>query len=90
MSQLDYSGEEIARRGKEIYWNTLRAQVETAENIGKIIAIDVVTGDYAIGDDLMETSLRLKAKHPNAEMWAERIGFNAVYTVGGTLTRTAS
>ncbi len=88
MSHLIDHGEEIARRGKECYEN-LRDQVEVAENISKVIAIDVETGDYEIGDDLLGISLRLKSRHPNAEMWAERIGFNAVYTVGGTLTRTA-
>jgi hypothetical protein len=82
------NGEEIARRGKEYYEN-LRVQVEVANNIGKIIAIDLETGAYEIGDDLLATSLQLKSRHPNAEMWAERIGFNAVYTIGGTLTRTA-
>lgn len=89
MSHLISSGEEVALCGKERYMN-LRVQVEVEENIGKIIAIDVETGDYEIGDDLLATSLQLKSRHPNAEMWAERIGFNAVYTVGGTLTRTAS
>ena len=88
MSYLISNGEEIARRGKERYEN-LRVQVEVAAHIGKIIAIDVETGDYEIDDDLLATSRQLKSRHPNAEMWAERIGFNAVYTVGGTLTRTA-
>jgi hypothetical protein len=87
MSQLISDGKEIARRGKECYEN-LRVHVETAEKIGKLIAIDVETGDYEIGEDILDISHRLKARHPNAEMWAERIGFNAVYTVGGTLTRT--
>ncbi len=88
MSHSASDGEEVARRGKERYM-CLRTQVEGVDNIGKLIAIDVETGDYEIGDDLLAISLRLKSRHPNAEMWAERIGFNAVYTVGGTLTRTA-
>jgi hypothetical protein len=89
MSQLIYSNQEVAQRGKEIY-ESLQVQVESAQNIGKIIAIDLNTHDYEIGDDLLTTSLQLKSRQPNAEMWAERIGFNAVYTVGGTLTRTAT
>jgi hypothetical protein len=89
MSQLIHSGEDVAQRGKAHY-EELRPQIEAADNIGKIIAIEINTGDYAIGDDLLETSLRLKATHPDAEMWAERIGFNAVYAVGGTLVRTAA
>jgi hypothetical protein len=88
MSHLISVGERIARLGKERY-KSLRTQVEVADNIGKLIAIDVETGDYEIGEDLLAISHRLKFRHPDAEMWAERIGFNAVYTVGGTLTRTA-
>lgn len=37
---------------------------------------------------LMETSLRFKAKHPNAEMWAARVGCNAVYIVGASNPET--
>jgi len=89
MSYSNIRDEDVAQRGKDLYDEQIRAQVETAENIGKIVATDVETGDYEIGDDLLATSLRLKSRHPSAEMWAERIGFNAVYAVGGTLTRTA-
>lgn len=82
------SDEEIARRGKELYENSIRAQVETAENIGKIISINVETGEYEIDDDLIVTSRRLQAKQSDAGIWAERIGFNAVYALSGTLLRT--
>jgi hypothetical protein len=88
MSHVAPIDQEIAQRGKQSYEN-LREQVEVVENIGKIIAINPETGDYEIGDDLLAVSLKLKARHPHAEMWAERIGFNAVYSIGGTLTRTA-
>jgi hypothetical protein len=80
-----FSREEIADRGQEIYEKTIRPQVETTENIGKIISINIETGEYEIGDDLVATSLKLQAKQPNAALWGERIGFNAVYAVGGTL-----
>ena len=78
------------RRGKELYENVIRAQVETPENIGKIISINVETGEYEIGEDLVVTSGKLQAKQANAIIWAERIGFDAVYAVGGTLVRTAN
>ncbi len=82
------NGEEITRCGKELYEKSIRSQVETAENIGKIISINVETGEYEIGDDLVVISRRLQAKQADAAIWAERIGFNAVYAVGGTLIRT--
>jgi hypothetical protein len=89
MSYPKVSDEEITRRGKELYEKSIRAQVETAENVAKIIAINVETGEYAIGDDLVVTSRQLQAKQSDAAIWAARIGFNAVYAVGGTLIRTA-
>jgi hypothetical protein len=84
-----FSDEEIARRGKEIYETQIRAQIETTENIGKIISIDIKSGDYEIDNDLLTTCHRLQARHNNPVLWTERIGFNAVYAIGGTLTRTA-
>ncbi|HLK60582.1 MAG TPA: hypothetical protein VKU00_28730 [Chthonomonadaceae bacterium] len=82
-----YSGEEIDRRGEEIY-ESLRAKVETEANIGKIIAIDIETGDYAIDANVIAAGRRLFAKHPDAATWTKKIGYNAVYALGGTLTRT--
>ena len=35
-----FSGEEIVRRGEEWYERAIRAQVETEENIGKIVSIE--------------------------------------------------
>ncbi|MFN6562395.1 MAG: hypothetical protein RMY28_021740 [Nostoc sp. ChiSLP01] len=89
MSYPTLDDEEIARRGKEVYETQIRVQVETAENIGKIISIDIESGDYEINDDLLTTCRRLQMRHNNPILWTERIGFNAVYAVGGTLTRTA-
>ncbi len=89
MSKPKISDEEITQRGKELYKNNIRPQIETAENIGKIVSINVETGEYEIGDDLLLTSLKLRAKQADAALWTERIGFNAVYAVGGTLFRTA-
>jgi hypothetical protein len=77
--------DEVAKLGREIYDRQIRSQVEVAENIGKIVSIDVETGEYEVGEDLVETSLKSQAKHPHALLWAERIGFDAVYAVGGTI-----
>jgi hypothetical protein len=89
MGHPRYTGEEIARRGQELYEHQIRAQVENEDNIGKLISIDIETGDYEIADDLIVTGDRLLARHPGAPLFAARIGYNAVYALGGTLTRTA-
>ena len=84
-----FSGEEIVRRGEDIYEQRLRASVEDDNNIGKVISIDIETGDYEIGTDPVSTGKRLMAKHPGAAIYGKRIGYNAAFALGGTLTRTA-
>jgi hypothetical protein len=90
MSQPQLTSETIAQQGELLYRQEICPQVETAENIGKLITIDLNTGDYEIDQDLIQASHRLRANHPDAIIWTERIGYDAVYAIGGTLTRTAS
>ncbi|WP_311775412.1 hypothetical protein [Nostoc sp. UCD120] len=89
MHYPNLSREEIAQRGEKLYQQSIHTRVETAGNIGKIIAINITTGDYEIDDDLIVACHRLQAKQPNAIIWTERIGYDAVFAVGGTLVRTA-
>ena len=56
--------EEIGRRGKELYETKIRPIVETDENIGKLISINIETGDYAIGDDLLAMRTRFSQNIP--------------------------
>lgn len=83
-----FSGEEIVRRGEDLYERTIRSQVETDENIGRIVSIDIETGEYAVDDDPVIAGLRVQSKHPEAAIYGKRIGFNAAFAIGGTLTRT--
>ncbi|MDJ0661252.1 MAG: hypothetical protein QNJ42_17435 [Crocosphaera sp.] len=76
-----YNKEEFARRGDEIYESTIRPQVE-ADNYGKIVAIDVETGAFAIADDTLTASQKLLAKCPHAQTWVVRIGHRAVHRFG--------
>ena len=76
-----YSKEEFARRGDEIYESTIRPQVE-ADNYGKIVAIDIETGTFAIADDTLAASQKLLAKCPHAQTWVVRIGHRAVHRFG--------
>ena len=88
MGQLTEQGREIAARGQALYDARLRQQVETDENIGKIIVLDVDSGDYEIADEGLTAGHRLKARRPDAALLCLRIGYNAVYSFGGVLTRT--
>jgi hypothetical protein len=87
MSHPHFSSEEIRRRGREIY-ERIRRRVETDENIGKLVSIDIETGDYEIGDDAsLEAPRRIRARHPDAAIYTARIGYDAAYAIGGVLER---
>ncbi|MEP6517997.1 hypothetical protein [Microcoleus vaginatus] len=53
MSHANLDDREIVQRGKAIYENQIRPKIETQENIGKIISIDIETCDYEIDSDLL-------------------------------------
>ena len=80
---------EMNRLGGQWY-EKLRPLVETPENIGKQITINVQTGEYEIHSDkdALAACDRLFAKNANAVLFGFRIGYNAVYLLGGMLTRT--
>ncbi len=88
ISEPRLSKEEISRRGEEIYASRLRSQVETEENIGKLIALDINTGAYEIDDYSLPAADRLRTHFPDAVVYVLRIGYDAVYALGGTLKRT--
>ena len=79
--QPRYSAEETARRGDDIYERKIRAQVE-ATNRGKVVAIDIDSGAYAIADNALTASERLLAERPGAEVWCVRIGHRALHRLG--------
>ena len=81
------TGEEVARLGEEKYEAGIRDIVETEDNIGKMVIIDIETGDYAIDDKGLEASRKLHAKSPGAALYGIRIGYNVAYSLGGFMER---
>lgn len=81
-----YSTEEFARRGTEIYETRLRPIVQPG-NDGRILAIDIESGDYAIADEAGDAAQVLIDKNPDAQIWALRIGYVAVDGFGGFPSR---
>ena len=80
--QPRYSKEEFARRGNEIYETQVRSQAEEG-NIGKIVAIDIETGDWEIDASEIAACDRLEASHPDAQIWIVRVGSRHVRRFGG-------
>lgn len=77
------SKEETARLGKQMYQREIRRQVE-ANHVGEVVAIDVDTGIWAIGHDVLEAVDRLREQSPGAvDVWSERVGYRAMASFGG-------
>jgi hypothetical protein len=79
--QRRYSKEELAQRGEKLYESGIRQQVE-AGNEGKIVAIDIETGEFEVGETVMSATDRLFDRQPDAQPWGIRIGHRAVYHFG--------
>jgi hypothetical protein len=81
MQKLRLPKEEVADRGKELYEMQVRSQVET-DHVGRVVAIDVETGEFAIGDNSLNASDILLARLPDAQIWFTRVGHRAVHRIG--------
>ena len=81
--------QEIAHLGKEMYERDIRKQVE-ADHHGKVIAIDVDTGNWAVGDNVIAATDRLRERYPDTiNVLSERVGYPALRHFGGRPIRRA-
>ncbi|MBE9238130.1 MAG: hypothetical protein VKL60_04005 [Sphaerospermopsis sp.] len=80
--QPRYSKEEFAQIGEQIYEMQIRPKIE-AGNEGKIVAIDIETGDFEIDASEIAACDRLESRHPDAQIWIVRIGSRYVRRFGG-------
>ena len=56
-------------------------------NQGKIVAIDLETGDFEIDAREIPACNRLEARHPDAQIWIVRVGSRYVRRFGGRTKR---
>ncbi len=88
MQAIFLSREEVARRARHLYDTTIRRNVELPENIGKMLIVDIETGDYEIDKTGIKSAHNLMAKHPYARLFGIRIGYNVAASLGGSMERS--
>ena len=71
------TNEAIAAAGQKIY-EGIRAEME-ANHWGRLVVIDIFSGDYEVGDDDRTATNRLFERQPDALTWAARPGYPAPY-----------
>ena len=89
MAPAHTNSDEVSDRGEKLYQQKIRTEVETPDNIGEMVIIDVDTGEYAVDDTGLSATRYLHARRPNAELYGIRIGYKAAEALGGVLERTA-
>lgn len=81
------SAKRIGQVGQQIYGH-LQPKLEPRYT-GKIVAIDVESGDYFVGDTLHEAIQKGREKYPNRVFYSVKIGYPAVYSFSSRATVSA-
>ena len=79
-----YSPEEVVKRGKRLYEERVKSQVEP-QHLGKFLALDVDTGHYALGDDSQTALHSARTQWPDAPLFLIRVGFPTAVKLGGRI-----
>jgi len=82
------NSEEVARRAENLYDERIRQEVEREENMGKMVIIDIETGEYAMDKTGLEAVKHLREKNPNGRFFGIRIGYKAAAAIGGVMERS--
>ncbi len=80
-----YSKKEFAQRGDEIYESQVCQQIDEEIDRGRIVAIDIETGEFELADDTMMATRQLYDRLPDAQPWVVRIGYRAMRRFGARI-----
>ncbi len=69
--------DQLVARGQEIY-QRLKEQLESTHP-GKIVAIEVESGEYFVGDSVVEAAKKARAKHPDRLFYFVKVGSLVVH-----------
>ena len=72
----DIDGRHITEEGERIYHEKLKPLLEPQYK-GKVVAIEVDSGDYFLGDRVIDAWQKAKAKHPGKIFHFVHVGYRA-------------
>ena len=73
--------------GRAIYDEKIRGKMQP-EDKGKLVVIDIHSGDYEADHDDAAALFRLLARRPGAYVWLERFGYPTPYVKGMHIDRS--
>jgi hypothetical protein len=77
---------EFAQKGEDIYNTRIKNELPPGLK-GKIVAIEVESGDYFIEDTPLKAGILGQHKHPNKQFYFKRIGYDTVYKSVGIVKK---
>ena len=89
MQTILLSDEDVATIAKKLYENSIREIVEREGNIGKMVIIDVETGDYDVDKNSLQASNRLSKRRRDARQFGLRINYDVAASLGGIMERVS-
>lgn len=81
MNLNNMTPDEVRRQGDAIYAEQIRPHIEP-QNAGKIVVLDLESGDYEMGEDDLTVSEIARKKHPNGILYVVRVGADSTYHLG--------
>lgn len=82
MSLTQYTSEDVVRIGQERYERTIQEKVE-ADYRGKMLVLDIESGDYEIATEDIVAYDALKARRPDAITYLVRVGEPTAFRISG-------
>jgi len=71
---------ELSEKCNQIYKTTILPQLPVDKLKGKIIAIDIQSGDYFIENTVLKAVMLGRNKYSQHKFYCKRIGYRAVYS----------
>lgn len=91
MNHPEYTPEEIARRGREIYEQDIRPNLESIERLdGAFLVVDITTGGYFIGKSDDEAFEKAEKKNQDGPFYLMRIGRATAHRIGAQISSSWS
>ena len=89
MLRAQYSPEEVAQLGNQIYQRDIRDKV-MPQHKDKFLVMDIASGDYEIDADDLSAEEVLRARRPDGVFFGLRIGYTSAYTLAGRMAEDAA
>ena len=84
----DLDKEAFAEKALAIYNRKYKERLETTER-GKVVAIEVESGEAFVGRTVLEAAMKARTKFPDKLFYFIRVGYPAVHSSKGTGKRVS-